>query len=269
MKIEQMFCSTCGKDLTANATFCPQCGEWITENPDTNKANVTPPPVTSNAESEKSATFASGSYLYNDLPTPVQKRIVQRLSRKREDKDSQYICGDDDIPSLIFYSIVSGGSAVFSFYVACRHIMVNYDVVVLSGIWGLLSTYVFITFLFRTIKQIRCPIGAYFILTPLYFVETQFDRVWVKPILYFKSITGTSTHRVGTFESKNPFNFQYSDVVIEFEDGEKRSFRFGRWNDYGNVSAKLDEFTKKIVEAVEQENYEYFVENDDFRELHS
>ena len=101
------------------------------------------------------------------------------------------------------------------------------------------------------------PLGAWLIVTPLYVIKTNPDRLWFWPIWSISDIDATHQYTNGIYQG--------TSVSISF-DGKKQNLTISPQSTYSLLVSTLKRFDEKVRLAIKQDDVDYLVKNDDLLE---
>lgn len=207
-----------------------------------------------NPSDVKLGKLKAGVAYFSSLPKDIQRKIEDRVNGTNKnqwsvplwDVKSLYLLVGLCFLWLIFLGYSAAGSRwssdgrsalfFFTFVAACC----------------LAYSLYYIDALRRTVLR------PMFIVTPIYVIKTSTDKVWYWPIWELTSIK--ATHRYT--------NSNYNGTTVDLEFGKaKDSVNIQPKTAYDSLVGALDLFTKKIKSARDNEEWEYFFDEDDFREI--
>ena len=209
--------------------------------PSENKHSIEfPPPV-------------SGTCLYSDLPKNVQELMISRVLQQRKD---QYAIKTGSVKWNYVWLILLLGWFPYLLSEAS-----SYRWITETKYWYIGVTFGAAILIARNFSWIyswhTSPLGAWLIVTPLYVIKTNPDRLWFWPIWSISDIDATHQYTNGTYQG--------TSVSISF-DGKKQSFTISPQSKYTLLVSALKRFDEKVRLAIKQDDVDYLVKNDDLLE---
>lgn len=210
------------------------------------------------AESDVSNTGSlspvSGNYLFSELSSDLRYKVLSRISGINR---NQMAVKMESAWWRYFWLLFLSGWFVFLFNDAN------------SFRWGLERAYTYLSLslvaailfarnlhwvLFWSFTQL----GSWLIVTPLYVIRTKFNQVSFWPLLSISNVEINYNHRRGVYRD--------TSLTIYF-DGKPVKFKIPSEPELQGLLNKLNVFDQTLRGAVNQNNVDYLVENDDFLEL--
>lgn len=107
----------------------------------------------------------------------------------------------------------------------------------------------------RIFRWISSPLKSWTIVTPVYIIKVQFDRVWYWPIWQISDFKPTHNYKNGAYDS--------TDIEIVFGK-DRQVFNILSEDAFKGFIEKLKEFDAKFRAAVSNNNAAYILSHDDF-----
>jgi hypothetical protein len=198
--------------------------------------------------------LSSGYAAYRALSATLQNRLRNRCTGKVTPQFRVRIGGV--ITAYIVVAIVVFGGAVCLSSSAAE----RWESDTLQGVmfWTFIGFGATAYSLFRIIRWQSSPLKCHLIVTPLYLIETRFDEVWYWPIWHVRGLSGTHRYYNGIYYG--------TDTLFKFENEERR-YRLRHESDYKALVEAFRAFSQKALSAEQQYDRQYFIDEDDFREI--
>ncbi len=208
------------------------------------------------SENEHSIEFpppVSGTCLYSDLPKNVQELMISRVLQQRKD---QLAIKTGGVKWSYFWLILLLGWFPYLLSEAS-----SYRWITETKYWYIGVTFGAAILIARNFSWIyswhTSPLGAWLIVTPLYVIKTNPDRLWFWPIWSISDIDATHQYTNGIYQG--------TSVSISF-DGKKQNLTISPQSTYSLLVSTLKRFDEKVRLAIKQDDVDYLVKNDDLLE---
>jgi hypothetical protein len=202
----------------------------------------------------KLGRLQAGSAHFPELPPTVQQRLTERVSRTNK---VQYAYNLHGVGWHYFLAVLLFAWLV---YLLIDSFGAYWDKDVLDCMIGV----TFMAAVFQSmnlswmIRWHRSPLGCWWLVTPLYVIKTQFDQVSFWPIWEIRDIQTTHNYRDGFHNG--------TDVYMTFGSSTEY-LRLSSRSAYDKMMSALRAFDQTVRRAKAQEDWNYFFEQDDFREF--
>lgn len=198
----------------------------------------------------------AGTFAFNDLPTEVKERLKRRIGGSNQE---QLAIKTGGVVWNYVWAILLSGWFVYLFGDAAEY---RWDEE--NSLWMLGFTVGAAFPLSRNLIWIvrwhLSPTRCWLIVSPLYIIKTEPDRVWYWPIWSISNIRGTHNYRNGVYQG--------TSLEMSF-DGNPESFTITPEPVYNRVLFTLQKFDTSFRAAVAKGGVDYILENDDFSECHA
>lgn len=198
----------------------------------------------------------AGAFSYTSLPASAREKLKKRVSGKNR---NQLLIKNGEVIENYFWSTVLLGWFVYLFFDAGQYKW-EQD----GTLWRLGFTGAAALFLAVNISWIArwhvSPLRSWLIVSPLYIIKTDFDRVWYWPIWALTKISATHNYRNGV----------YSGTTVDMAFGEaEHTFSIRPKAIYNTLANQLRTYDGAFRTAVGNNNVDYFTTLDDFADCHS
>lgn len=198
--------------------------------------------------------LSSGYILFSELSRSIQIKMLERQSGKNK---VQYQIKISGIFLNYFFLILSCGWFWMLFLFANDSHWTSEYVYWIIGITifacGLVGVSVN-----KIVKWHKAKLKCYLYITPLYIIKTKLDQIWYWPIPEIQNIHVARTYKNKIYQSTS-IRFQFLNTREEVTI-----------SDNANVDlflANLRGFNRKFRSALAQQNWLFFLKNNDFREI--
>ena len=234
-----------------------QHDEWIKSQ----EQDYSPQPVNSkpSPETNYSPDFElpkSGNFVFDDLPDKVKENLKKRVNG---DIETQIAVKTGGIAWNYVWTIVLFGWFVYLLSDAAEYRW-NDESTLWMPILTAIATVLLSINLNRIVRWNSSPLHCWLIVSPLYVIKTELDRVWYWPIWSISDISGTHNYQNGAYQD--------TSLKVSFE-GKPISFTITPEPAYTQLISTLQSFDTKFRTAVANGDMNYVILNDDFAECHS
>ena len=197
---------------------------------------------------------SSGSCLFYELPKSIKEVLIQRAMGLRQD---QYKIALHNIIKNYIYTFVLLIVLIFIGIDAADYVW-NAGEILRSGVL-ILASGVFLTInSSKIIKWHIYKIGKCLILTPLYLIKTDFDKVYYWPLFTISDVKATN----------NYINGGYQNTLMYLKIGDKKyEFTIKPENVYTEFLAALQRCEDWLRTAANSRDVHYIIRFDEFSEL--
>ncbi len=227
--------------------------EWIVsqETKTPNNERVKQPEQQRNRETINFNPPESGECLYSDLTPEMKKNIKERISGANKE---QYRVKLETVLWKYVWLIVFVGWFYYLFDDASLYKWSEE-----TNYWYLGITFIASVFFAKNLAWVyswhTTPLQSWLIVTPLYIIKTQFNKIRYWPIWSVSDIQATHNYRNG--------GYQDTSLIIHFDE-KPEYFSISPKTAYQFLVNRLQEFDSVFRNAVAQNNIEYLIRNDDF-----
>ena len=208
-----------------------------------------PPP--SPQSNVKVGPLKSGFGCFDSLTHSARQRLSERVAGTNK---VQYAIKLHGIGGSYFWATVLIGLNVFLFFRASEgRLSANTLSLCITGVAALLQA-LNINWIIRWHTS---PLRCWLLITPLYVIKTNLDRVWYWPICEVSDIKATHNYSSGVYQNTS-LRLTFNSVSEEFSISPHAA--------YDSMLDALRAFEEKSRTAISQEDWAYFFEQDDFRE---
>lgn len=193
----------------------------------------------------------SGKINFYDLNEETKNKIKRRASGAN--KNQYRIKLDGVLGNYVWCVILSG----WFYYIWASAAEYRWEVETVYWYAGL--TLAVSLLLARNIYRLYSwhskPLKSWLIITPLYLIKLDLDRISYWPIWTISDIRATHNYRGGSYQGT---------ALSVTLDGKREDFTISPESAYKQLISKLQEYDAKFRSAVSSNNSTYIVDNDDF-----
>jgi hypothetical protein len=210
---------------------------------------------------EKSAAqeFVSphpGAFAYANLPASAREKLKNRVSGKNKE---QLLIKNGSVVGNYIWSIVLLGWFVYLFVDAGQYKWGQDATLWMLGPTGATALFLAIN-ISCIVRWHVSPLRSWLIVSPLYIIKTEFDRVWYWPNWTLTKINATHNYRNGV----------YNGTTVNIAFGEsKDTFSISPEAMYTTLVNRLKTYDGAFRTAIANGNVDYLNTHDDFAECHS
>jgi hypothetical protein len=198
----------------------------------------------------------TGTFANSDLPTSTREKLKQRVSGKYKD---QLLIKTGGVVGSYVWAVVLLGWFVYLLFDAGQYKWDQEDTLWRLCVTGAVGVFLAIN-LSWIVRWHASPFRRWLIVSPLYIIKTDFDRVWYWPIYTLTNINATHNYRNGV----------YTDTTLNVAFGEsKDTFNISPKAMYNTLVDKLGAYDGAFRTAAANGDVDYFTTHDDFIECHS
>lgn len=231
--------------------------EWI----ESQEQNSSSQPKAPESSSQAYATLEfeppkAGTFAFGDLPTEVKERLKRRIGGSNQE---QLAVKTGGVVWNYVWAILISGWFVYLFGDAAEYRWDKEDSLWMLG-FTVSAAFLLSKNLSWIVRWHLSPLHCWLIVSPLYVIKTEPDRVWYWPIWSISNIRRTHNYRNGVYQG--------TSLEMSF-DGNPESFTITPESVYSQVVSALQKFDASFRAAVAKGGVDYILENDDFAECHA
>jgi tetratricopeptide (TPR) repeat protein/curved DNA-binding protein CbpA len=196
----------------------------------------------------------SGVATFESLPRSSQQRLVARVSGKNQ---TQYSIQLADITAATFWVLLLSLWFLFLFTAAAAPLWESTRITALTCLTTIIAG-IQAVFFHQVVRWHQSPLRSWFFVTPLYLIRTHMNQVWYWPLWELSDIKATPNYHKG--------KYQNTTVRLRF-NGQYESFRVSQHLACELLLSSVQNFEQRFRRAKLHEDWVYFWEHDDFREV--
>lgn len=196
----------------------------------------------------------SGSYLFSELSNELKYKVLSRLSGINRNQMAVRMAG---VWWRYFGLLILSFWFVFLFNDASSFrwsLERGYAYMGITSIVSILIARNLHWVLFWSFTRL----GVWLIVTPLYIIKTEFNRIFFWPILSVSDMKINYNYKRGIYKDNS---------LTVFFDGKPEKFKIRSQPELQGLLNKLNVFDQTVRGAITQNNVDYLTDNDDFLEL--
>lgn len=193
-----------------------------------------------------------GSALFSDLTDAAKERIRARVRNQRNDQDCIPLKG---VRWNYFWAVIFSAWFIYVFYQASQVRWENETAQIYRNISAVVAILVA-----TNIKSIHAwyykPLRPSLIVTPLYIIQTDAERIWYWPLNEVKNFSATHHFRNGSY--------QYTAVSV-FLGGKAKDFSISPQRAYSDFVRRFTHYLGMLQQIASRSEQAYVDANDDFK----